>query len=427
MDDSTPPSSSSESSFIESLTRTLISRGWCFKDVGQIKELISDQLTSKGPSCTIGSIESELINMDLRAIGGKSLPDPSRLRHASRLEGPKILQISSARDISRSTMDESSGNAGKRRMLRLNLTDGHSQLVAVEYSHVPSLPEDVIPGTKIQLENKAVMHNGIVCLTDKALTVMGGLVQSLFEEWQMNKKYSGFSRPSLQTSDETASSRPPPFEKLQIGVSSQRQAKSSQYSMSSFNSLRHSSVRISENTSSRQTTVSGSQDGKVESTKVSGPSPTCVESSGTSETRQKEVIESVPVQNQAAAQKLLLRMNQPSRDNQNFRGRRYRGKEKEEGPAVLTLDEWERKKSLMSSTTIHDSHNVIRDEDLARQLQEQFDLEDAYGQEGVPVTEAENIKLNMFNYGREEANAHGHMGSRGRGRGRGRKVGRRRG
>lgn len=64
------------------------------------------------------------------------------------------------------------------------------------------------------------MHNGIICLNPQVITVLGGVVKSLYEEWQMNQKYSGFSRSSLRVSQESDSGGPPSFEKLQIGASS---------------------------------------------------------------------------------------------------------------------------------------------------------------------------------------------------------------
>lgn len=44
------------------------------------------------------------------------------------------------------------------------------------------------------------------------MKIIGGVVQSLFDEWKMSQKYSGFSR-SAQNSDGPG---PPPFEKLQL-------------------------------------------------------------------------------------------------------------------------------------------------------------------------------------------------------------------
>lgn len=46
-------------------------------------------------------------------------------------------------------MAESSGTSNNRRLLRLRLSDGHSEITAVEYSHIPSIPDDVVPGTKV--------------------------------------------------------------------------------------------------------------------------------------------------------------------------------------------------------------------------------------------------------------------------------------
>lgn len=65
------------------------------------------------------------------------------------------------------------------------------------------------------------MRGGIVCLTPQVLTLLGGVVQSLHEEWQMNRKYSALSRDNLQVKH-TDNGGPPPFEKLQINALSTR-------------------------------------------------------------------------------------------------------------------------------------------------------------------------------------------------------------
>ena len=59
-------------------------------------------------------------------------------------------QVCSSRDISRSSLAEAaSENSNNRRLLLLKLTDGHNEITAIEYSHVPSFPDDISPGTKV--------------------------------------------------------------------------------------------------------------------------------------------------------------------------------------------------------------------------------------------------------------------------------------
>lgn len=88
------------------------------------------------------------------------------------------------------------------------------------------------------------------------------------------------------------------------------------------------------------------------------------------------VSEAVPVQNQAAAQKLLQKMAMP--EDKHGRGR-FKGRSKQEETPVFTLDEWERRKAVGSvSTAARHIHDTSRDEELARQLQEQLDLEDSH-------------------------------------------------
>ena len=90
------------------------------------------------------------------------------------------------------------------------------------------------------------------------------------------------------------------------------------------------------------------------------------------------VVESVPVQNQAAAQKLLQKMSNPNQDDRHSRGRKHRGKGREDEPVVFTMDEWENRKAGTKPLVKDGFPDISRDEDLAWQLQNQFDLEDSH-------------------------------------------------
>lgn len=60
-----------------------------------------------------------------------------------------FYQISSVRDVSRSSIQDLGRNSGGQRLLRLGLTDGVTEITAIEFSHVPAIPDDVVPGTKV--------------------------------------------------------------------------------------------------------------------------------------------------------------------------------------------------------------------------------------------------------------------------------------
>lgn len=59
--------------------------------------------------------------------------------------------MSSVRDISKSSVAESSGSSNGKRLLRFKLTDGHSDIIAVEFTYIPSIPDNVVPGTKVRI------------------------------------------------------------------------------------------------------------------------------------------------------------------------------------------------------------------------------------------------------------------------------------
>ncbi|CAA7397179.1 unnamed protein product [Spirodela intermedia] len=405
-------------SLSEALLKTLTSKGWCFEHPDEMLELIKSIVVEEGNQSMdrlLGAVESELLNMDLRSFGSKSLPDPVGMKKLSQLQGPLILQVVHARDIYQSSIDAAFKDSQyHHRLLRLNLTDGHTEVLAIEYTPIPSINEVIVPGTKVLLENKIVVRNGILCLNSKVVRIIGGVVQSLFDEWKMSQKYSGFSR-SAQNSDGPG---PPPFEKLQLEA----------YSFQPHD-LRAESRNYPRNDDARAVESKGQA--SVSKTDGSKKMDSAMGNEGkarSSDLRPKEVIEATPVQNQAAAQKLLQKFNQTtSRENRHYRGAKHRGKERDE-PAVFTLDEWERSRagSLKPMGTTSATHDTSRDEELARQLQNQLDLEDYHAEE-VPDVGAEQIKLSMFKYGRSEETSDNRReygrrgrGRRSRGRGRGR-------
>ncbi|GAB2300386.1 hypothetical protein Dimus_034428 [Dionaea muscipula] len=149
-------------------------------------------------------------------------------------------------------------------------------------------------------------------------------------------------------------------------------------------------------------------DGADEALKAATTSQRTDEKPSTSESRPKEVVDYIPIQNQAAAQKLLQKMSHPTQKHQQQRGQRYKGKGKDEEKPVFTLDEWERSKTGVNYPS---GIEEASDEDLAWQLQNQFDLEDQV-QMNRQKAAAENIKLKMFRFERDDGGEHG--GARGR-------------
>lgn len=90
-------SSSAAGNTSTAVINSLTTRGWCFKDADYLKPLVIQISSVIGGTNQTGaivdSVEAELLNMDIRLIGGKSLPDATELRRCSHLQGPKVLQV----------------------------------------------------------------------------------------------------------------------------------------------------------------------------------------------------------------------------------------------------------------------------------------------------------------------------------------------
>ncbi|KAH0467494.1 hypothetical protein IEQ34_004732 [Dendrobium chrysotoxum] len=376
----------------EAVLQTLISRGWCFRNANEVISLIQNKNLSS--SLLVDSIESELLNMDLRFIGGKSLPEPSAAKKSLYIHGPKLVSV---RDMRQSVIDSSlRSSSHQHRLLRFVLTDGQSEAIGIEYKPIPSITEEIIPGCKVRLENKISMHHGILCLNAGSLTIMGGFLQSLYDEWQMSRKYSGFSRSLMRLSQNDEGSGPPPFEKLQTEPCPRKVShSSSSHGVGNTESHQSGDKYLHARNIGKDKAF---EDPKLVSSGIKNEGKT-----SSVEVRTKEVIEAVPVQNQVAAQKLLQKMVQPMHEGRDTRGHKARLKGKQEVAPVFTLDEWERRKASSSKEIgMANIQNINGDEELARQLQSHLDMEDYQNHQGNVEYEADQIRMSMFNFGGAE-------------------------
>eukprot|EP01018_Ginkgo_biloba_P007394 Gb_06577 [translate_table: standard] len=77
----------------DDLLGSLKSRGWYLKDITVVEDLVQQIAPEDfGRPEVEKLIETKLLDMDLRTIGGKCLPDASSIQRTSRLQGPKVLQ-----------------------------------------------------------------------------------------------------------------------------------------------------------------------------------------------------------------------------------------------------------------------------------------------------------------------------------------------
>lgn len=102
------------------------------------------------------------------------------------------------------------------------------------------------------------------------------------------------------------------------------------------------------------------------------------------------------MQNQAAAQKLLQKLNQPNQRDRHPRGRRHRGKGQEEDEVVFTLEEYEKRQTQVKPSYNGEALDISRDEHLARQLQNQFNLE--HSQVCILISFRDVCELSCFRF-----------------------------
>ncbi|XP_029414424.1 tudor domain-containing protein 3 isoform X2 [Nannospalax galili] len=123
---------------------------------------------------------------------------------ALNLEGPCVLQIQKIRNVAAPKDNEESQAAP--RMLRLQMTDGHTSCTAVEFSYISKISLNTPPGTKVKLSGIVDIKNGFLLLNDSNTTVLGGEVEHLIDKWELQRSLSKHNRSNIGTEG-----GPPPF------------------------------------------------------------------------------------------------------------------------------------------------------------------------------------------------------------------------
>ncbi|KAK4886169.1 hypothetical protein RN001_002440 [Aquatica leii] len=129
----------------------------------------------------INVLLTNALNMDIKEFGEAILNQEVKQSKIGKI----ILQIQKIKNVSAPKANENSQVAP--RMLKLMLTDGHTNCQAVEISNIHFLSSSNIPpGSKILIKCAKVSANCIL-LRPNCCTLLGGKVPSLYEKWELSK------------------------------------------------------------------------------------------------------------------------------------------------------------------------------------------------------------------------------------------------
>lgn len=180
------------------LTDSLTKEGWYLSDEGIA------ELKGSAEKITHSDIIRIALDTDLRTIGRKCLPSDINSGRTEKLEGPCVLQVQKVRNISAPKDHEES--QGAPRMLRLQMTDGHTTCVGLEFKHLSKISLNTPPGTKVKLLGTVQVKNGLLLLDDSKISVLGGEVDHMVEKWELQRSLAKHSRSNIG-----AEGGPPPF------------------------------------------------------------------------------------------------------------------------------------------------------------------------------------------------------------------------
>ncbi|XP_076586670.1 tudor domain-containing protein 3 [Chaetodon auriga] len=180
------------------LTDSLIQEGWYLSDEG------ITELKGSAEKITLSDVIRIALDSDLRPIGRKFLPSDINSGRTEKLEGPCVLQVQKVRNVSAPKDHEES--QGAPRMLRLQMTDGHTTCVGLEFKHLSKISLNTPPGTKVKLLGTVQVKNGLLLLDDSKISVLGGEVDHMVEKWELQRSLAKHCRSNIG-----AEGGPPPF------------------------------------------------------------------------------------------------------------------------------------------------------------------------------------------------------------------------
>ncbi|XP_077375713.1 tudor domain-containing protein 3 isoform X1 [Festucalex cinctus] len=182
---------------MSTLVESLANEGWYLSGEGIA------ELKGSAENITHEDIIRIALHTDLRPIGRKILPSDINSGRVEKLEGPCVLQLQKLRNISAPKDIESQGGL---RMLRLQMTDGHTTCAGLEFKHLTKISLNTPPGTKIKLLGTVLVKNGFLLLDDSKIANLGGEVEHMVEKWELQRSLAKHNRNNIG-----AEGGPPPF------------------------------------------------------------------------------------------------------------------------------------------------------------------------------------------------------------------------
>ncbi|KAJ8407077.1 hypothetical protein AAFF_G00287530 [Aldrovandia affinis] len=176
----------------------LTKEGWYLSEDG------IEVCRSSSEKASVNDIIRIALNSDLRPIGKKILPSEVNSGRVEKVEGPCVLQVQKIRNVTAPKDHEESQTAP--RMLRVQMTDGHTTCVGIEFKQLSKISLNTPPGTKVKLLGTVLVKNGFLLLDDSKILVLGGEVDHMIEKWELQRSLAKHSRTNIG-----AEGGPPPF------------------------------------------------------------------------------------------------------------------------------------------------------------------------------------------------------------------------
>ncbi|XP_038055365.1 tudor domain-containing protein 3-like [Patiria miniata] len=176
----------------------LLNQGWHLSKEGleRCKNDVSDS--------RVEAVVRKAMDIDLRHIAVAAIPTDITKGKMDKMQGPMVLQVQKIRNISAPKANEDSGAAPP--LLRIQLTDGHTMVMALVLNSITKIDLSTPPGSKLKLMGSVACNHGFLLLAANNCTFLGGHVEELVQRWELAKSLYHHTRAAV-----SGSGGPPPW------------------------------------------------------------------------------------------------------------------------------------------------------------------------------------------------------------------------
>ncbi|VDN07381.1 unnamed protein product [Thelazia callipaeda] len=161
--------------------KLLASEGWSV-NCKQLSDFMGKDVTSIDD---VEKLKQLLLDIDIREYSSPVLANQIN-KELGEFKGPLVLQVVKLRNVSYPKYSDATHTDG---LIKIQLSDGFSNIQALQIEPIPKLNSKTPFGAKVRLTGKIPIENGMLLIDETNCHLLGGVVEKVVEKWNLEKNW----------------------------------------------------------------------------------------------------------------------------------------------------------------------------------------------------------------------------------------------